>query len=171
MLKTLGILCVILGTSGTGISLAISVKKNMFVLQQFLLGLEQMKNEIEYGKTPLPELMRILSVESKGVVSRFWKDVASDLYRREDASVYAILKKNLAQIPASSLPSNVRQILLNLGSALGKYDVTGQMRALNLAISRLSTILTQLQSEQKARVRSYCTLGICAGLAIAILVI
>lgn len=58
---------------------------------------------------------------------------------------------------------------MNLGSGLGKYDLPGQLRAVDLAMDRLRSLLEQCQAEQRSRIRSYCTLGVCAGLAIAII--
>lgn len=171
MLKALGMIFVIVGTSGVGFSMAISVKRTTAVLQQLLSALELMKHEISYKKTPLPELMRIVSLSSKGGVADFFGRVASDCYQRQEASVNAIVKKCLAETPASVFPSNVRQILLNWGNGLGKYDVTGQLCAIDLANERLRALLNQYQAEQTSRMRSYCTLGVCAGLAIAIILL
>lgn len=171
MLKTVGILCVVMGASGAGFSMALNVKRMISVLQQLLASLDQMKNEIEYRKTPLPELMRILSVQTKGGVAEFWGRVADDLFLRQETSVYAIVKKNLAVMPASVFSSPVRHILMNLGSGLGKYDVAGQLRAIDLAAVRLRGLLEQYETEQSVRVRGYCTLGICAGLALAIIIL
>ena len=167
MLKAAGILLVVMGASGAGISMAWSVKRATFLIQQLLQALDQMKTEIEYRKTPLPELTRLLSLNACGAVASFFGAVSDDLHLRQETSVYAIVKKNLAT--SSAFSPAVRNVLLNLGTGLGKYDVAGQLRAIDLALDRLRSLLQQAQTEQAARMRSYCTLGICAGLAIAIM--
>lgn len=171
MLKTIGIVLVVLGASGAGFSMALAVQRNIAVVQQLIGALDQMKSEMQYRKTPLPELMRVLSVSTRGQVSSLFCRVADDMFLRQEASVYAIIKKALLAAPPSAFSPSVRHVLLNLGSGLGKYDVEGQLRAIDLALSRLRDILEQSTAEQKTRVRSYCTLGICAGLAIAIMVL
>lgn len=171
MLKTIGILLVVLGASGAGFSMALSVQRNVTVTQQLISSLEQMKNEMLYRKTPLPELMRVLSVTSKGPAAVFFCKVADDLFLRQEASVFAIVKKNLALMSATAFSPSVRHVLMNLGSGLGKYDLEGQTRAIDLALTRLRDILEQSMLEQRGRAKSYCTLGVCAGLAIAIMML
>ncbi len=169
MLKTAGILLVILGASGAGFAMALSVRRQAALLRQLLSALEQMKGEIAYQRTPLPELMRLLSVGSSGAAAAFFGRVAGDLHLRQEGSVYAIFKKELAAVPAAAFPAQVRLVLLNLGKGLGKYDLESQLCSINLASQRLQSLLDALQADQRARMRSYCTLGVCAGLAIAIL--
>ena len=167
MLKMAGILFVVLGASGAGVSMAAGVRRTTSVMRQLLAALEQMKNEIAYRKTALPELMRILSLESHGVVAEFFTNVANDLCSHRETTAGAIIRKHLP--PAPIFPANVRQILLQLGNSLGKYDVDSQLQGIELAISRLRNLLDAWQAEQQSRVRSYCTLGVCAGAAIAII--
>lgn len=169
MLKIVGILMVVLGATSTGFGLSAYVRRSVQTLQQLIATLEQMKSEFLFRKTPLPELVRILSVSSNGDVAAFWGVVADALYQRRESSVYEIMRRALSSRQAAGFSVPVRRILLNLGAGLGHYDTAGQVRAVDLALSRLGGQLTELQAEQKARVRSYCTLGICAGLALAIL--
>ena len=167
MIKTIGILLVIFGASGTGFSMAFSVRQTISMVQQLLAAMEVMKNEISFRRTPLPELMRLLEIQSRGAVADFFGRLAEDFSRRQERTVEAIVRKQVAA--ARTFPPAVRQILLQLGSGLGQYDVEGQHRSIDLAVLRLRTLLDQYRNEQQARIRSYCTLGICGGLAIAIL--
>lgn len=169
MLKTVGILLVVLGASGTGFTMALHIRRSAAVLRQLLGALEQMRGEIACQQTPLPELMRLVSAECRGGVGAFFGRVADALYLRQEGSVYAIVKKALAAAPPSLFSSRVRLILLQLAGSLGKYDLDSQLASLELAAQRLQALLDELQSDQRSRVRSYCTLGVCAGLAIAIL--
>lgn len=169
MLKTAGIILVVLGASGAGFTMALGVRRQAAVLRQLLSALEQMKGEIAYQRTPLPELMRLLSVGSRGVAAVFFDRVAGDLHLRQEGSVYAIFKKELSAMPEGAFTPQVRLVLLNLGKGLGKYDLESQLRSIDLAAERLQSLLDALQADQQSRMRSYCTLGVCAGLAIAIL--
>ena len=167
MIKTVGILLVILGASGTGFSLAFSVRQTVSLTQQLLSALEQMKNEIAFRRTPLPELMRLLETQSRGPVATFFGRLAGELSRRQSRSVEAIVRSQAAAVRAFSPP--VRQILVQLGGGLGQYDAQGQIRSIDLAVLRLQNLLEQYRADQQSRIRSYCTLGVCGGLAIAIL--
>lgn len=167
MVKTVGILLVILGASGTGFSMAFSVRQTISMVQQLLSAMEVMKNEISYRRTPLPELMRLLELQSRGCVAEFFGRLATELSQRQERSVDTIVRRQVAAVRA--FPPPVRQILVQLGGGLGQYDTEGQLRSIDLAVLRLRTLLDQYRNEQQSRIRSYCTLGICGGLAIAIL--
>ncbi len=167
MLKTVGIVLVILGAVGTGGSMALSLRHAVTVTRQLVAALEQMKNEIAYRRTALPELMRILSVGRDGPVGELFGRMADELALRQAASVYAIMRRCLGQSPA--FPPPLRRVLLELAGGLGQYDLDGQTRAIDLALSETRALLVQYEADQRAHARSCWTLGLCAGLAIAIL--
>ena len=169
MLKMIGIVMVFLGASGTGFSMAWRIRHTTAVMQQLRNSLSQMRNEISYRRTPLPELLRLLAVSSRGEVAVFWNMVADGVCKRQEDSVGKIVRSSLNAMDSAAFSGPVRQILQVLGDGMGTYDVEGQVRAITLAETRLQEVLNQMQSEQSGRMRSYCTLGICAGLAIAIL--
>ena len=64
---------------------------------------------------------------------------------------------------------SLHTILLDLSRNLGKFDMKGQLRALERARNMCSEVLKQLQMDKRERVRNYQTLGLCTGAAIAIL--
>ena len=70
-----------------------------------------------------------------------------------------------------SLAMPARQTLLTLGASLGEFDLDGQSRALELALARLSSQLRRLEEGSGARRRSYATIGVCAGLAVAVILL
>lgn len=169
MLKTVGILLVILGASCTGGVMAAQVYRTLSLARRLLPTLELMKSEIAYRRTPLPELMERFSTWNGGILSELFAILSRELGLRQEASVYAIMKKALSLPEMVTIPQSVRRILLNLAAALGQFDAGSQLRAMDLAIMETRALIEQLETEQKSRVRSYCTLGVCAGLALAIL--
>ena len=60
---------------------------------------------------------------------------------------------------------------MSLFESLGKYDLEGSVQALDLALSRLREEAKTLQNGAAARCRTYLTLGICTGLAVAVILI
>ena len=83
----------------------------------------------------------------------------------------AVIKDALAGTPGLCLGPDARRALLELGMALGKFDMEGQCRAIGLAEARLQRELELLGQSRRARCRSYETIGVCAGLAIAVLLV
>jgi len=168
MLRLVGALCVVLGASGAGLSMALGAQRALRQTRQLGAALEQMKNEIAYRRTPLPELMRLLEVSYPGPLGALFGEIAAQLALRQEASVYAIVRKALSGAPL--VGAQVRQVLLELSPGLGQYGVQGQLYALELAAGRARELTAALEAGQKGRLRSYSTLGVCAGLAVAILV-
>ena len=61
--------------------------------------------------------------------------------------------------------------LRELGAVLGQYDADGQMRALQALIERVDVSIAQLRQGRADRCRSYEVLGVCAGCALAIILL
>lgn len=167
MLRAIGMALVVAGASGTGFLMAWSVRRAAAVLEQLLSAMELMRNEIACRQTPLPVLMRHLQGAISGSAADFFGRTASELERRQAGSVSSVFRRQASNTPAFS--PGVRQVLLQLGAGLGQYDAASQLRSVELAEARLRSQLEILRSQQQGRVKSYCTLGVCAGLALAIL--
>ena len=54
---------------------------------------------------------------------------------------------------------------------MGRFDAAGQARSVALAADRLRLMLAELEAGKRARCRSYRTIGICAGLALAVILL
>ncbi len=67
------------------------------------------------------------------------------------------------------LTGDVQKRLLQLGRCLGRYDLQGQLQGLEAVQRGCEEALTALGRDREARLRSYQTLGLCAGAALAIL--
>lgn len=60
---------------------------------------------------------------------------------------------------------------MSLFESLGKYDLEGNIQVLDLALSRLREEARSLQAGAAARCRTYVALGVCTGLAVAVILI
>lgn len=66
---------------------------------------------------------------------------------------------------------NLYGLLEALGRSLGAFDLPGQLRALENTKLQCREILGKMLEGKESRVRSYQTLGLCAGAALVILFI
>ena len=78
-------------------------------------------------------------------------------------------KAALNNIP--ELPKKTAQYLGDLGQSLGVFDLQGQLRGLESVRCNCMSAITEREQQRPQRVRSYETLGLCAGAALAILLI
>jgi len=72
---------------------------------------------------------------------------------------------------SEELPSRVRSMLSQLGHGLGRYDLEGQLQGIRAVRRRAEESLEYIRRNRDERLRSYQTLGICAGAALAIILI
>lgn len=165
--KWIGAVLVIAGCGGFGFSLAASHKREEAALRQLIRVLRFMQWELQYRLTPLPELCRQAAGEARGQVRDVILYLAAELERQEQADASACMKSALAR--SCDLPRRVRRLLMQLGRCLGRFDLTGQLEGLESVRSACKAELKEMGKNRDVRLRSYQTLGLCAGAALAIL--
>ena len=69
------------------------------------------------------------------------------------------------------LPQDAVMAVLELCSALGRYDLDGENRMLDLTAKRLQAALARCEAEKRPRAKCYAALGLCTGLALLILAV
>ena len=70
------------------------------------------------------------------------------------------------------MPSRrIRRLFLMFGRSLGRFDLPGQIRGLEEVRTACERELKPLVQQKQNAIRSYRTLGICAGAALAILLL
>ena len=74
-------------------------------------------------------------------------------------------------VQQKNLPRSVRRLLTGLGNSLGRLDLTGQVQGLQAVKAGCARELERLERNRDTRLRSYQTLGLCAGAALAILLV
>ena len=72
---------------------------------------------------------------------------------------------------SGELPNRIRSILAQLGHSLGRFDLEGQIQGIRTVRRRTEESLESIRKNRDERLRSYQTLGICAGAALAIILI
>ena len=63
------------------------------------------------------------------------------------------------------------QALYGLSLNLGRFDLESQLAAIERTKASVTAALLALQGQKRARCRSYETIGICAGLALAVMLL
>lgn len=107
--------------------------------------------------------------ETSGTVGKAFLLLARELDRQTAPEVAGCMKIALRQ--CSGLSPELGQALGELGRELGRFDLPGQLRGLERARDRCRRMLEAIQKNRVARLREYRTLGLCAGVALAILLL
>jgi len=171
MFHWIGFICIVLASSSVGFGYARAIQCQAAQLKELLNALCYMKNEILYRMTPLPELFDALANLQKSAVGLFFSLCSDSMKRERTLPISGIFKNAAEKCRGLCISPETRQALLGLGMALGRFDVDGQCRAIELAEKRLQQELNALEQNQRARCRGYEAIGICTGLAVAIVLI
>ena len=166
MIRLIGACCIFAGCGGFGFSMAAASRREEAELVRLLAALEYMSCELSYRMTPLSALCRAAAQDSGGMVRVFLTELSRELDKQAAPDVQVCIYGLLEQLhPPKLLDRQLRQV----GATLGRFDLPGQLRGLEGAIRTTEEALRAIRDGAADRRRSYQTLGLCAGAAMAIL--
>ena len=168
-LKLLGAFIIVIGCGGCGFAIALSHKRETCALQQLISALEFMRCEMQYRLTPLPELCKLTALTHNGPIKTYFDNLSKELEQQISPNVQLCAEATLAR--CKTMPAITAEALQDLFKSLGNFDLDGQLQGLSSARDLTEAKLKKHAENQDARIRSYQTLGICAGAALAILFI
>lgn len=167
ILKVIGVFLVIAGCGSVGFRVAANHRQEEKMLRQLIGVLDLMECELQYRLTPLPELCRIAVKECSGVLGNVFLELALEMEAQTSPDMCSCMDTVLRKV--NSLPALVRDGLGLLGRSIGRFDIDGQLKGFEAVRQDCRRNLEQLADNRDARLRSYQTLGLCAGAALAIL--
>lgn len=165
--KWFGALLIIAGCGGFGFSLAAAHRREENTLRQMISAVNYMACELQYRLTPLPELCRGAGRQCSGLVGTVLTALAGELENQVSPDAGSCMEAAL--FSAGNLPPSTRENLRTLGQSLGRFDLQGQLNGLEGVREGCKQALAMLENNRDSRLRSYQTLGLCAGAALAIL--
>ena len=170
MLRLLGALLVAGGVASVGFFAAGELKRRTRALRAICGALERMEQEISFRLTPLPDLFRLLSVQSEPPARELFAHCLVGLERLGEVPFSQIWSQALEAV-MPCLREGERGVLEELGGVLGRYDGEAQRTALSRVRAELARGLEAAQEEQKQQGRIYRVLGITAGAFFVILLL
>jgi len=169
MIKILGVTFIIVGCSSIGFIMAGNLSQEITAVRNLIANLEYWKNAISYHHTPLPELCMLTHSMDRSVIGEYFGRLGEQLNKLGEIDATQCTVNALSLCP--EMPPSCRRLLQALGRSLGKFDMSGQLQEINAVLEVARDTLTTLLSSQDSRIKCYKTLGICTGVAIAILII
>lgn len=167
--KWFGAILIVVSCSGCGFAIAAGKRREESLLYQLMDILQVIEAELQYRLTPLPELCRMAAGETRGILHAVFLNLYRELswQKLPDAGscMYAAVSRS------GELPPRVRRLLVQLGHTLGRFDLSGQLQGLQEVRKRCDESLDKIRKNREERLRSYQTLGVCAGAALAIILI
>lgn len=168
-IKIIGAVLIIAACGGAGWSIAHEQRREEASLGQLVHALDYMGNELQMHLSPLPILCRTAQNRCEGEMKRVFSALSDALEKQTASNATECMDYVLEKNPR--LTVHTQNALKQLGYTLGKFDVIGQQQGLESVKKYCITIMNTLGKDRETRLRSYQTLGLCAGIAIAILFI
>lgn len=165
--KWIGAGLIICGCWMVGFRISAAYRLEEQDLRQLISALDYMVCELSYRRSALPDLCQMISKERNGRIGKLFENLAAELNTQILPDVQSCL--SVAAATTGPLPRSVQQAICIMGSSLGRFDLEGQIQGLEAVRTYCREQLKELTKDRDIRLRSYQTLGICAGAALAIL--
>ena len=166
-IKIIGAVCVVAGCAACGFIMASQHMIKIRQMRNLIRALDFMVCELQYHCTPLPQLCRMAGTQNRGEVGQVLYLLADELESQicpnAGRCLSAVLDKQYG------IDCLTKEMLFLVGENLGRFDLSGQVRGLENTKDQCSEKLAELLKNKESRIRSYQTLGLCAGAAVAIL--
>lgn len=167
MLKWIGALLIVFGCGSVGFAMSAAHRREENTLRMLISALDFMQCELQYRLTPLPDLCRMTAAQCSGALRSLFQMLARELEDQISPDVFHCMNTALAK--SGSLPEKTSEALRTLGRTLGRFDLEGQLLGLENVRHYCRGVLEKLSANREVRLRSYQTLSLCAGAALAIL--
>ena len=170
MMKLLDSLLIVAAADATGFRMAQSIRYEERCLLQLQRALERMLCEIPGQLTPANELFLRISDHAAGAIKSVVFAMAQHLSAQTEPDISRIMDIVLEQY-VQCIPLSCAALLRELGTVFGTYDLDRQVEALEGVSGRVGDALRELRQGKADRCRSYEVLGVCAGCALAIILL
>ena len=168
MFKLIGAIFIVASCGGFGFTMAMRHRREVGCLEAFISSLDYMECELGYRLTPLPDLCRKTAISCGGDIGFFYSNLTKELEAQIYPNMPACFRHALSN---SNLPPRCTAIIEKLGVTMGEFTLEGQLRGIDSVRKACEKLLSELTQDQSQRLRNYQTLGLCAGAALAILLV
>ncbi|MGN0159368.1 MAG: stage III sporulation protein AB [Brotaphodocola sp.] len=172
LLRIIGCICVVSGTSMYGVWLSGQYSGHLAELEQLRHMIFLLKGQILYANAPLHEAFETVGERVDGDLAELFTRVAHRIEEQPGEIFSEIWKAEVEKLgDMSKLSKEDRQSLGTLGDHLGFLDRDMQERNLLLYLEQLDLRIQDMREHKKERCRLYTSLGVMSGLFLAILFI
>ncbi len=172
MLRLIGIILVIAGSSGFGFVCRNELYKGLWHLRYLRQLLEMLISEIRYNKATLPECCRQVGKK----MEKPYGEVLLDIYemlQEENGYSFSVCWENkmsecLAKIPISK---KEKELVLGFASCVGLTENSMQIRAIEQYRDMIDSSISTRERTLKEQGRMVAGLGIMCGLLLTIVLL
>lgn len=172
MLKIMGSLIVIAGTTVIGFAYANIYVQRVKQLREMQYALSMMETEISYTSTPLIEALYSVGEKSDNAIGKLLTGMANRLKERKQNDVYEAFVDCLTEIKDELyLNKEEKDVLAAFIKALGNSDIEGQKKNFNITIKKLEGFEKRADEVRVKNQQLFRYLGVCLGVLIVIILV
>ena len=165
--KLIGVVLVVVACGSVGFRIAANHKQEERALRQLMGILDYMACELQYMHTSLPDLCRQVCRDFRSMLGQVFGELSLEMEAQQHHDLSSCMSTVLEKM--SFVPPITKSKMELLGMSIGRFDLEGQLKGLEALRQDCRRSLDSLESNREHRLRSYQTLGLCAGAALAIL--
>ena len=166
MTRLIGAALIAGGCGVMGLLAARQLARRVAVLEAWLSVLEMMGAELECRMTSVPDLANRMAAAAPAILRPSLSTLAAALKEPGDRRYADVWRM---QVQGFALAAEEKQVLAELGQALGQFELAGQRRVLEGCRKQLSMILEQAREKREKLGRLYSMGGILCGLAVVVI--
>ncbi|MBO5353919.1 MAG: stage III sporulation protein AB [Lachnospiraceae bacterium] len=172
MVKTIGIMLVLVSAYAIGSLFAQQVKDREKWLKDIKTALFLLMGELEYHKQPLPEALELVGGRHGGRLERFFRETAEELKKKEGISMKDIWQQKAGLVlKESPLSREQKEEFAELGLYFMEADKAVRKNALEFYLNRLEEDIISLRETGADKAYLYRTMGMLGGMFLLILVL
>ena len=172
MIKIIGGAIVCLSTYMFGVKKAMLLEKRVEILNEFEKSFILLKGEIKYAQASLPEAVSSVSDRTVNVVRHFYENLFEELSKGSELEFKTIWYENVKKFfPEYLLNTEDIAVINQLGGQLGHLDLSMQIKAIELCLSRLKERQDDALKAIHEKSKLYKTVGLASGALITLVLI
>ncbi len=146
------------------------LRDRVTTLKSFVSALQIIKAEIVFRALPIPDILQIIINERRGSAAEFFSAIMSTM-QSESSSFWRAVQKNSHMLSGFCLTESDIRLISSALYPIGRYDGTSQSDALTSAVSALDAELESASLDLGQKGKLYRSLGMTAGIMLALIVI
>lgn len=170
MLRAVGVVLLLAGSAGMGISAVGRLERRVAALRSITEALALMERELDFRLPPMKELLTETARRSAEPASGFLRACGDGLEGLEGRP-FSVLWRQTAVERLPALKRCDLETLFSVGAVLGRYDGEGQRRVIAAAREQLIRLLSDAVEERRRQGKVYGALSFTAGAFLVILLI
>lgn len=172
MLKLAGVILLMTGCTGLGISMVLDEKRRIRGLREIRRIILRMQSEMVYGKRTLPEICMLLSQH----MEKPYRQAFCEIFHRleeNDGSMLEIIWKEKMEVCMKGMPlkEEEKAVLIGLPDNMGILDETTQAANIGQSLDMIDERIRRAESEYEGKSRVIMSISVMVGLFLIILLL